>query len=238
MSIGARLTLRTYLYYLGCVLISALFLMWMSGIIWLQSILSLGIIVGFCLLCYNEGGVTGERAVTLSRMLDKRLEEGKKVDLSSDRQRFDKKHALVCFLAVSLPLFLLATANLIVSPRYPAFEENTQVSDDPFFYDENSVQEEQQEAEPAAQVLLRVITRLLFAPLLPLYTILEKHPRILYAIFLPFSFVMPACTAIGYLQGPKIREKKLMDIARGKVRKKRKLLVGQHKGPRQPKPLV
>ena len=239
MSIGARLTLRTYLYYLGNVLLSALFLMWMSNILWLQCILALGIVVGFSLLCYNEGGVTGEKAVTLSRTLDKRLEEGKRVAPESDRQRFNKKHALVCFLAASLPLFLLATANLIASPRYPEPVEQIQAEVDPFYYDADATGAPvQEDVEPGWQIGLRVVTRLLFAPLLPLYNILEKQPRVLYSLFLPFSFVMPACTAVGYLRGPQIREKKLMDIARGKVRKKRALLVGQNKGPRQPKPQV
>ena len=249
MSTGARLTLRTYLMYLADALMCGLFMMWFSDWVVAQSIICLLLLAGFCLMCYNEGGWMGERDVTLDRTAEKRIAEGK-MDKSRFTRVFNKKHALACFLAASIPLCALATANLIASPGYPEMaplqEEQTQEQNDPFYYDNGAIEAAQEAMEnPQDIAILRVITRIVFVPLLPLYTILHSNHTLLYALFIPFSFVMPACTAFGYLSGPRIREKKIEEIARGKVRKRRGLLVGgnyvqnqQHRGPKQPKPKV
>lgn len=251
MSTGARMTLRTYVMYLADAMMCGLFMMWFSDWIVVQSIICLLLLVGFCLMCYNEGGWNGEKDFTLDRTAEKRIAEGKMEQSRFERQ-FNKKHALACFLAASLPLCALATANLIASPGYPELPpletEQTQEQQDPFYYDEESIMTEEEVAavrEEASSAILRVITRVVFVPLLPLYTILHGNQTLLYVLFIPFSFVMPACTAIGYLRGPQIREKKIEQIARGKVRKKKSLLVGegytQNQNPRarkQPKPKV
>ncbi len=236
---GRSLIGRTYLYYLADMVLCILFLMMMSNLLWLQIILSLGLIVGFSLMCYNEGGAAGERAVSIERMAEKRIAEGKNVDPETKAEFFDKKKAMKVIIAVALPFALLAVVNLIVSPNYPVIEQAAGAENaDPFALDEAVIENTQTVDEPALQVLLRVVTRVVFSPLLPLYTLLDSKPAVLYALFIPFSFVMPVCSAVGYLQGPKIREKKIMDIARGKVKKKRGLLVGKQRGPRQQKPLV
>lgn len=238
------LTGRTYLYYVADMLLCVLFLLMMSEWLWLQIILAIGLLAGFCLLCYNEGGAAGERACSIERMTEKREAAGKSIDASTKAEFFDKKKAVKCFIAASLPLAILATVNLAISPNYPVVTyesvESSEEEEDPFAMAEADPENEEQAIdEPAGQLIIRVITRIAFSPLLPLYTLLETNTGLLYALFIPFSFVMPACTAIGYLNGPKIREKKLMDIARGKVRKKRGLLVGgRNNGPRQSKPLV
>ncbi len=256
MSTGMKMAMRTYVMYLANALLCGLFVLWFSWT-WLQTLLAIALLVGFGMMCYNEGGWNGERDCTLERTAQKRIAEGKSVDEEMKSHTFNKKHALVCFLASSIPLFLLATVNLIASPNYPVPERPAVVEQqaeeenvDPFAYNAEEVQQRAEQAEvvsqePSWQFTLRLITRIMFIPLLPLYTLLAYQPVILYAIFVPFAFVLPACTAIGYLRGPKIREKKIEEIARGKVRKKRGLLVGgiptQNQAarvPKQPKPKV
>lgn len=243
MSTGVRMATRTYMMYMANALMCGLFMLWFSDWIVVQTIACAVLLVAFCIMCYNDGGFRGEHDCTLERTVEKRIEEGKSVDEETKKQVFNKKNALVCILVAGIPLCLLATANLIASPYYPAMEvqEETVQSDDPFYYDSSSVGAQREEVEDPAAAL-RVITRVCFLPLLPLYTILQNNTTLLYILFIPFSFVMPACMAAGYLNGPKIREKKIEEIARGKVRKRRGLLVGgmggKTKGPRQPKPKV
>jgi len=251
MSTGARLTLRTYLMYLADALLCGLFLMSFADWVIVQAVVCLLLLIGFCMMCYNEGGWSGEKDVTLDRTAEKRIEEGK-MNKADYVRAFNKKHALACFLAASIPLCALAVANLAVSPAYPeptALTEQTENTQDPFYYNDSAAQIAEEAAanpEPAGQMALRVGTRVAFVPLLPLFTLLHEHRTILYIIFIPFSFVMPACTAIGYLNGPRIREKKIEELARGKVRKRKGLLVGenyvqnqkQQPARRQPKPKV
>lgn len=253
MSTGMKMAMRTYTMYLANALLCGLFVLWFEWT-WVQTILAAALFVGFCMMCYNEGGWNGERDCTLERTAEKRLQEGKTVDEEMGKRIFDKKNALVCFLVASIPLCCLATANLIASPNYPVLEyveeAETDASDDPFYYNSDAAEEQaqaQQEAaaEPVGTLYLRVISRVCFVPLLPLYNILANNTTLLYALFIPFSFIMPACTALGYLRGPKIREKKIEEIARGKVRKKRGLLVGEAgvknqnpHAPKQPRPKV
>lgn len=250
MSTGARLTLRTYMMYLANALLCGLFMLWFTDWIVVQSIVCLLLLVGFGMMCYNEGGWNGEKDVTQDRSAEKRIEEGK-MDKSRFVRTFNKKNALVCFLAASIPLCVLACVNLAVSPAYPEPDplvDMSQAAEDPFYYSEGKEEialEAEENPEPMGQLALRVFTRVVFLPLLPLYTLLYEHQTLLYALFIPFSFVMPACTAIGYLNGPRIREKKIEEIARGKVRRRKGLLVGenyvqnqQRRTPKQPKPKV
>lgn len=251
MSTGMKMAMRTYVMYLANVLVCSLFVIWFEWA-WVQAIIAALLLIGFCMMCYNEGGWNGERDCTLERTAEKRAEKGSE-SAREEKRAFDKKHALVCFLVASIPLCCLAVVNLAVSPQYvePVYtqEESVEVpSDDPFHYDGQSAQvqtEQEPPQEATGLTALRGVSRFCFIPLLPLYNLLENNTALLYALFIPFSFVMPACTAIGYLRGPKIREKKITEIARGKVRKKRGLLVGeagvqnqQARAPKQPKPKV
>lgn len=254
MSTGIKLAIRTYVMYLADALLCGMFLLWFSDWVIVQSVVSLLLLIGFCMMCYNEGGWNGERACTLERSAEKHMAEGKRVHEEMKKQFFNKKHALTCILAAGLPLFLIASVNLALSPAYPEMpplheEQAVDTEENPFYYDSEAYEAEiaaqSAEQEENGVVWMRVVTRVCFLPLLPLFTILYDHPTILYIIFVPFSFVMPVCTAAGYLNGPKLREKKIADIARGKVRKRRGLLVGeagiqnQHqRAPRQPKPKV
>lgn len=253
MSTGMKMAMRTFVMYLANVLMCGLFVLWFSWT-WLQTLLSIALMAGFGLMCYNEGGWNGERDVTLERTAQKRMAEGKAVDQDTMDHVFNRKHAATAFLVVSLPLCALAVVNLLASPAYPAPAQvqevsQEQASEDPFAYDVQKVEKMAQLAdavpqEPAWQPILRIVTRIAFIPLLPLYAPLENNPTLLYALFIPFSFVLPACTAIGYLRGPQIREKKIEEIARGKVRKRKSLRVGgilPQQGPhtpKQPKPKV
>jgi hypothetical protein len=66
------------------------------------------------------------------------------------------------------------------------------------------------------------IARLVFMPFVSVYTLLAKHLMVLYILMVPFSFFLPAFGLIGYLNGPKLRKKKLEAIKKGIRAKKRK----------------
>lgn len=232
-----KLVGRVWLIYIANMVLALMFLISMTDIVWLSCILGGGLIIASCLLAYNEGGNFGERACTVERLAQKRIEEGKRVDDSMKKEFFNKKHALALFLCISLPLFVLAVANLAASPNYPVIVSEQQEEEaDPFAYSEENAAEPEM-TEPGWCGALRVTTRILFAPLLPVYMLVNA--KTLYILFLFWPFVIPAAGAVGYLRGPKIREAKLEEIAKGKVRKKRNLLVNrQPRQPKQPKPLV
>lgn len=98
------------------------------------------------------------------------------------------------------------------------------------------------EAEPAEAVPVNwfnVVARLTFMPFVSLYTLLSHHLMALFILFVPLSFVMPAFSLAGYLAGPRLRQKKLAEIKKGKRRKMRNLKVNKKpRKPNQPKPEV
>ena len=78
---------------------------------------------------------------------------------------------------------------------------------------------------------VNVVARAVFMPYVSVYTLVSG--KVLNALFFLFSLPLPAACAAGYLMGPKMRDKKLHDIAKGKKRKMRNLKV--NKKPRTPK---
>ncbi len=66
------------------------------------------------------------------------------------------------------------------------------------------------------------VARIVFVPFLSLYSLLINHLMVLYILFVPLSFFLPAFALAGYLQGPRLRAKKLMAIKKGIRAKKRK----------------
>ncbi len=78
-----------------------------------------------------------------------------------------------------------------------------------------------------------VVARVVFMPFLFLYSPLQYHAVLLNWLFLALALLVPLAEPIGYLQGPKLRQKKLALIEQGKKRKMRNLKV--NKKPRTPK---
>ncbi len=84
--------------------------------------------------------------------------------------------------------------------------------------------------------VFNTVARLAFSPFIALYGLLNKQLLLLYILMVPLSFFLPAFALAGYLQGPKLRLKKLEAIKKGIRAKKRK--ERQARKPSGPKPEV
>lgn len=212
------------------------------------------------ILQYGDGADRGERACTLNATIEKLRSEGKNVDENLLKQTFSKKRALTSFLASSLPFALLAIVNII-------FADSTSVSENMLgtitrivflplawlnrllgslvgwdltgLWQSGSAVYDTFGAFGKGLDLSLVSNAVsgigAYAVAYDLYYI-----TILRIAFVVFSFVLPAAQTIGYLQGPKFREKKLEEIAKGTRKKRKKLKVFQTRNtkPRIRKPEV
>lgn len=256
MKSGLSMAWRMIGYHLVMLVISLLFLWMMGENYWLQLVLNAALLVGYGFLLYNDGGANGEKAATLSVALDRQREEGRGIDPKIQAQAFSKKTAVVGYIFGVLPLLLIALVNLAVEPLYPAFvpaPRETEIVDEaeqtpdamptlaPEAAGETSIdQTEPAPAEEEAEPIdwsqfnwVNVIARIAFAPYIFAYTPLENNVHTLYLLFMLFALAIPVLEPIGYLQGPRLRQKKLVMIEKGKKKKMRNLRV--NKKPRTPK---
>ncbi|MGI6173432.1 MAG: hypothetical protein ACOYI8_05965 [Christensenellales bacterium] len=241
MNAGCKMGLRVLMYYGLMMLLSILFLVGMNG--WLLYTLNALLLLGFGALVFNDCAYQGEKAATTLAMVEKQRAEGHTVDPLYEKQVFSKRNAVYLLLTAALPLLLLSAVNLALEPHYPVVEVTTAAEEpaaeeetEKLPYDEGAFPEANAElpqpAEPISRAaLFMAFMRALFMPFLGLYTLVSAH--VLYVLFLPLSLLLPTVGAIGYLQGPKLREKKLDDIEKGKKRKMRNLRV--NKKPRKPR---
>ena len=230
MKLGLKYATHGWGYYLLALVVGLMFLGGM-GTAWYTLVLNAGLVIGIVLMAFNDGAYLGEKACTLAASLEKQVKEGRRVDEKLKNETFKKKTALWILIAGVLPFLLLSTVNVIVAPMYPevAIEEEEEADTTGSFvfdYDGN------QEAVEAQSVnVVNVIARLVFMPYVTTYSLVPG--KVLNWLFFLYSLPVPVMQAAGYLLGPKLREKKLKDIARGKKRKMRNLKV--HKKPRQQK---
>lgn len=250
MKAGVKFGGRMLGYYTTLTVLSVLFLsMIQENMYWLQVILNVAILAGFAVLLLNDGGYNGEKACSLTVSLERRRAEGHAVPPESERDTWKPKVAVIALLTAALPLLLLSVANLVYEPVYDrqVSEYEAQYGLIADLYPQETVQEGENAQEPAPAILpegqpnpptnwVMVVTRLCFMPFIALYPLFADAPSTLHMLFVPLSFLMPAFGAVGYLMGPKLRQKKLDDIAKGVKRKKRNLKVNKKpKGPHEPK---
>ena len=223
MKLAMKYASRMWGIYAVMIVLCILFLMSASATV-LGIILNVALLIGFGLLLFNEGGYNGEKACTLQASLDRQIKEGRSVDQEQYAQTFSKKNALRMFLVMIAPFVIVALINLAVFPLYPEPDTDAAALDTPavsstgFVVDD--VTEPDEGAAPAPTNWVLVVTRLLFSPFFALYSL---KASLLNWLFLPLGLVFPACDAAGYLCGPRLRDKKLKDIARGKRREMRKM---------------
>ena len=226
MKKGLKYASRIWVYHLVLMLIGLLFISTIQNDA-VRLAINGALMLGAALLVYSEGAYNGERACTASAMVEKQIKEGRVVDESARSEGFDRKVALWIFVFAAIPFLLVSGVNAAVAPFYPEYNpvkaaEAREVGSFEFDADAGS-------AEPVN--LVNVIARLVFMPYGGIFSMVWGN--VLNALFFLFSLILPAAGAIGYLQGPRMREKKLRDIARGKKRKMRNLKVNRK--PRQPK---
>lgn len=231
MKMGLRYVTRVWGYYGLLLLLGVLFLGNISTTGVALALNAALILIGM-LMAYNEGAYSGEKACTLAASLEKQMKEGRNIDEKLRSQVYNKKIAAWILIIGSAPFLLISAVNAIVAPFYPeimnepAVEEGAEETTGAFEFDYS-----EEEAEPVSVNWVNVIARVMFMPFVSVYTLVRGN--VLNALFFLFSLPLPAACAYGYLMGPKLRDRKLHDIAKGKKRKMKNLKV--NKKPRQQK---
>ncbi len=225
---GLGYAVRIWVYHAVLLLIGLLFI---SGIENdpVRIALDAALLAGAGLLVYSEGAYNGEKACTLGVTVEKQIKEGRPVDENMRAGVFNRKIAAWILILGAAPFLIVSAVNAAVAPFYPEVimerEEEDESTLGSFEFDIDAVQD----AKP--QNVVNIFARLIFMPFVGVYPMVRGN--LLNLLFFPFSLLLPAVSAAGYLSGPRMREKKLRDIARGKKRKMRNLKV--HRKPRQPK---
>jgi len=228
MKMGLKLATQVWSYYLLALLIGVVFISGLGGA-WYGLLINGLFVLGMMLTSFSIGAYHGEKACTMGVTLEKQVKEGRRIEEALKGQVFSRKVAAWILIFSSLPFLLVSTVNAIVAPFYPEItvedmQDQETTGSFEFQYDDNDAEETQ--INP-----VNIVARMVFMPFVSIYTVVNGS--VLNALFFLFSLLMPGSAAVGYLCGPKLRAKKLHDIALGKKRKMRNLKV--HKKPRQPK---
>ncbi len=227
MKVSLSYAARTWGIYAVLVFICLLFMTGASESVVL-TILNIAALLGFTLVAFNEGAYNGEKACTLAVSLEKQLKEGRVVDDKMRSQVFSKKTGVTMLIICLIPFLFVSILNLAVAPMYPEVE-TVQVEREKWT-DPNEVAD-----ETALQPInwVNVGARVVFMPYVFSYGLVSNAT--LNLLFLLYGFPMPVAAFVGYMMGPKLRQKKLKDIALGKKRKMRNLKVNRQRKPRGPK---
>ena len=227
MKMGLKMAAHGWSYHVLMLLICLMFISGMPGST-ISLILNIVLLIGVWGMVFNDGAYNGEKACTLAASLEKQAAEGRRIDEKLKAQVYDKKVAAWILIIGLLPLMLIAGANAIAAPFYPEPEEPVVIEEKESFsfnYGDGQVEE----MGPVNG--FNIAARLTFMPYVSFYTMVSH--KTLNALFFLFALPIPIFQSIGYLMGPKLRAKKLHDIALGKKRKMRNLKV--NKKPRKPK---
>ena len=220
---------RTWGMYAVLLILSVLFVSGLgSGV--LAIVMNAVLVIAFLALVFGEAAYNGEKGCTLEAMLDKQVKEGRSIDEKVKKQVFSRKTGVIMFLICLAPFLLVSTVNLIVAPHVldmsaPAIEEEEE--EEAFSYDPDAVE------ETAPVCRANVVARLLYMPFVTSYSYVTNGA--LCGLFMLYAFITPLTAFVGYMLGPKLRQKKLHDIALGKKRKARNLKVHKQRAPRGPK---
>lgn len=249
-----------WLYHIVVMLLSLLFVSMLGDAFWLQALLNCVLLFGYGYMLFSDGCVRGERAATLSVQLDNQRTEGRPIAPEQEALTFRKKTAYIGYAIGVLPLLIIALLNLGAEPFYPEFKPATdeeialieqqlnQASSSMLMpeLEEGAVPEKAEptaETVPAAEATsaepvnwFSIVARVAFSPYLFTYTPLMNQPHLLYLLFVAFALAIPVAEPIGYLQGPRLRQKKLEMIQKGKRKKMRNLKVNNKPNtPKKPK---
>lgn len=200
---------RVWTTHLLLVLVSFLFIsVTLNANWWIRYPINLLLLVGGGMLVYGEGAYRGERACTLAASLENYRAEGRTPSAEDEKQAWKWVNGLQAALIAWIPFAVVALFNIVAQSGVFG-----------------SVQGQVGVAE-----ITNVVVRVLFMPYNVVYDLVSQE--VLPYVLLMVSLIMPAVLMAGYLQGPRLRKKKLKEIELGKKRKLRKM----KKGERQPKP--
>jgi len=240
MKASYKFALRIWGYYAITMLLCLFFVFFTSGDA-LGAILNIALLFGMLALAVNEGGYRGEKACTLAATLEKQSKDGRKIDPELPKQVFHRSVAYKMLAIAIIPFLFFASLNMIVNPPRPGEpalaetqEEESALVEQHMIGTPEPAEEGPERAGSAFGGWVRAICMVLFMPYVFLYHYLSEAA--LYWLFFAFGIPFPLAGAIGYMMGPRLREKKLKDMMKGKRRKMRKLKVNQP--PKKPKAVV
>ena len=230
MNIGLKFAARVWMYYAIALVVCIMFLLGGGTI---QIILNIALFAGIVLLCINEGGYRGEKACTLAASLEKQQKDGRRIDPLQSKQVWNRKVAAQMVVFCVIPLWLIAAINVAVVPvldQAALTEEEIALQNDPFAIPDDAESDDTQSLTQS-QTIIKMVTRVLFMPFVCVYGLVSE--TVLNWLLFLFALPFPIAAYAGYMMGPKLREKKLKDMMKGKRRKQRNLKV--NKQPRKPK---
>ena len=219
-------------------------------------LMSLAVYIIYVFMMYADGAERGERACTLSATVQKLESEGKNIDDKMRKQMFEKKKAVSAFIIASLPLFLLAVANVIFA-NHGTISENflgtiTRIVFMPCAWLTRTFTElVGWNVEGAMEFSKNIFATIDYNGIdfmkvasavkntQQLSSAFNAHYiTILRLLFIPLSMVPSFAMMIGYLQGPRFRVKKLKEIEEGSRKKRKKLKVNKKTKTRVARPEV
>jgi hypothetical protein len=176
----------------------------------------------------------------LNASLEKQKKDGRAIDPEAYKNTWNKLTAYRMLAIVIIPFWLLAAVNLIVNPPRPdapaviAQSEADSALPPPV----QLIGDEAEEAEAAGGIapalIVNTVSRLIFIPYNFTYFFLSEVQ--LYWLFFLYAVPFPLAACLGYLNGPKLYDKKIKDMLKGKRRKIRKIKAERR--PREQKPEV
>ena len=227
------------------------------GNAWLGTAFGALIYVTFLILQYGDGCDRGARACTLRDTIGKMKNDGKTPDDRMLAQTYNPACAVKAFLISSLPLALLALVNLILANPdavsetvlgtvtrivfFPAawitrlFTEKVGIDLSGALKAADGIFASLARSGVDFETALRNLSGI--GEYAAAYDL--QYLTVMRAMYIPAAFLSPLAMMIGYLRGPRLREKELADIAKGTRRKAKKLKVfGKAKQKKQIKPEV
>jgi hypothetical protein len=203
-------------------------------------ILNIALLAGICGICLNDGGYRGEKACTLNASLEKQQKDGRPIDHEARKNTWNKQAAYRMLAIAIIPFWLLAAVNLIINPPRPgmpavgARAEADNALPPPVQPIGNEAEEDEAASAVTPALIINTVTRLVFIPYNFTYFFLSEAQ--LYWLFFLYAAPFPLAACLGYLNGPKLYDKKIKDMLKGKRRKMRKIKA--ERKPRQQKPVV
>ncbi len=218
---GFKYAVHIWGYHLIAAILGIVFISTMSGV--LGIIVNSLLIAGIVGIALNEGAYHGEKASTASATIEKQEKEGRKVSDLQKKAVYKHSVAVWTIILGCLPFLLLSTVNLIDAGNagIAAVEQSGEVqSEDVVLNYEGEVVLSGLSTTP-----VNAVARLVFSSYVAFYSLVEGG--VLNVLFFAFSLPVGIAMGVGYLFGPRLRNRKLYDIAKGKKRKMRNLKVNK-----------
>jgi hypothetical protein len=211
---GFKFAVHVWGYHLIAALIGILFISTMSGV--LGIIVNSLLIAGVVGIALNEGSYQGEKAATAAATIEKQEKEGRRVSELQKKAVFKRSVAVWAIILGCLPFLLLSGVNMIDAQKAPvtAEQQDTEIV---LNYEGEAV------ASGLSTTPVNTAARMVFSSYIAFYALVDAGT--LNVLFFVFSLPVGLAMGIGYLFGPRMRNRKLYDIAKGKKRKQRNLKV-------------